>query len=61
MLEIMGNLAVEHVAGEDNDDDHNDGVKWHDIGIFSDAQWTVLIGKCLGSFSKPIIPWNLLS
>jgi proteasome activator subunit 4 len=51
MLEMMGNLAVEHVAGMDNNDSHDSGVEWQDIGIFSETQWTVLIGKCLGSFS----------
>lgn len=51
MLEMMGNLAVEHVAGKDNGDGYGGGAEWQDIGIFSQTQWTVLIGKCLGSFS----------
>ena len=50
MLEIIGNLAIEHM-GKDNDHDHDGGVRWKDIGIFSEPQWTALVGKCLGSFS----------
>jgi proteasome activator subunit 4 len=52
MLEIMGTLAVEHVAGKDSGEGHEGGAEWLDIGIFTDAQWTVLVGKCLGSFSE---------
>lgn len=55
MLEMMGNLAVEHVAGKGNSEDYDGGVEWQDIGIFSEAQWTVLTGKCLGSFSPFIL------
>lgn len=50
MLEIMGNLAVENVAGIY--DDEKPGAEWRDIGIFSATQWTLLICKCLGSFSE---------
>jgi len=45
MLEMMGNLAVENMGG-------NTPIEWRDVGIFTSNQWTVLIGKCLGSFSE---------
>jgi proteasome activator subunit 4 len=55
MLEIMGNLAVEHVAGRESERHYGSDVEWQDIGIFAEAQWTVLVGKCLGSFSKSVL------
>lgn len=48
MLEIMGNLAVEHVGNMGD----SDPTPWLDVGIFSEDQWTILMGKCLGSFSE---------
>ncbi|HEV7737874.1 MAG TPA: hypothetical protein VGO47_10950 [Chlamydiales bacterium] len=50
MLEVMGNLAVEYGAAMDDDESYEN--QWRDIGIFTTAQWTVLMGKCLGSFSE---------
>ncbi|KAF8527908.1 ARM repeat-containing protein [Hysterangium stoloniferum] len=54
MLEIMGNLAVEHVTGSAHEEGTESGVPWKDVGIFSESQWTVLMGKCLGSFNIPV-------
>lgn len=48
MLEIMGNLAVEHTGHRGK----HDSTPWLDVGIFSEDQWTILMGKCLGSFSE---------
>ncbi|KAF8587289.1 ARM repeat-containing protein [Ramaria rubella] len=53
MLEIMGNLAVENVAGKSGED-YEEGAEWLDVGIFTEAQWIVLVGKCLGSFNVPV-------
>lgn len=48
----MGVLAVEHVAGKDSGQGYEGGAEWLDVGIFTESQWTVLVGKCLGSFSE---------
>ncbi|GJJ09464.1 hypothetical protein Clacol_003687 [Clathrus columnatus] len=50
MLEIMGNLAIEHVGNRS----YPDTTPWLDVGIFSEDQWNVLMGKCLGSFNIPV-------
>jgi hypothetical protein len=44
LIELCGELSEEHKTGS--------AVKWKDVGIWTDAEWTVLVGKALGSMSK---------
>lgn len=46
LIELCGDLSEEHKTGS--------AVKWRDVGIWTDAEWTVLVGKALGSMSKVI-------
>ena len=46
LIELCGDLSEEHKTGS--------AVKWKDVGIWTDAEWTVLVGKALGSMSKVI-------
>lgn len=55
MIELMGTLAEEHVAGKAGDVGSEGGSQWKAVGIFSEEQFTVLIGKCLNSMSKRFI------
>jgi proteasome activator subunit 4 len=55
LLEFAGSLAEEHVAGLNGGEG---GAKWEDVGIWTQAQWNVLIGKGLGSMSMFVEPKN---
>lgn len=44
LIELCGELSEEHKTGT--------AVKWKDVGIWTDAEWTVLVGKALGSMSE---------
>jgi proteasome activator subunit 4 len=46
LIELCGDLSEEHKTGN--------AVKWKDVGIWTDAEWTVLVGKALGSMSEDI-------
>jgi len=46
LVELCGDLSEEHKTGST--------VKWKDVGIWTEAEWTVLVGKALGSMSKLI-------
>lgn len=48
MLLLAGELSEEHVAGTAGDEG---GAQWKDVGIWTQEEWTVLIGKALGSMS----------
>ncbi|KAL0578024.1 Proteasome activator BLM10 [Marasmius crinis-equi] len=47
LLELAGELSREHVTG-------TEGVQWKDVGIWSEAEWELLIGKALGSMNVPV-------
>lgn len=46
LIELFGDLSEEHKSGS--------AVKWKNVGIWSDVEWTVLVGKALGSMSTLI-------
>ncbi|KAF9648519.1 ARM repeat-containing protein [Thelephora ganbajun] len=46
LIEFFGDLSEEHKTGS--------AVKWKDVGIWTDAEWTVLVGKALGSMNVPV-------
>lgn len=50
MIELAGELAEEHVAGLAGDAGEQ-GMCWRDVGIWTQDQWTFLVGKCLGNMS----------
>lgn len=50
-LDLAGNLSEEHVSGPEGDAGQEGGAQWKDVGIWSDAEWNLLIGKGLGSMS----------
>jgi proteasome activator subunit 4 len=52
LIEMCGELSEEHVAGKSSATiDSSWGAEWKDIGIWTEAEWTVLVGKALGSMS----------
>lgn len=56
LIEFCGELSEEHVAGKSVDaTDGYGGAEWKDTGIWSQAEWTVLVGKALGSMSKKLL------
>lgn len=48
LIELFGDLSEDHRTGS--------AVKWKDVGIWNDAEWTVLVGKALGSMSELVVP-----
>lgn len=52
LLELVGELSEEHVAGKLGDAGEEGGAEFKDVGIWSEAEWTTLAGKALGSMSK---------
>ncbi|KAH8120588.1 hypothetical protein DFH11DRAFT_1838384 [Phellopilus nigrolimitatus] len=54
MIELMGDLAEEHVSGPAGPYGEECGANWRDVGIWSEDQWTLLMGKCLGSMNVPV-------
>ena len=57
LLELCGDLAEEHVAGKFGDIGMDGGAEFKDVGIWSEAEWTILAGKALGAMSE-LFPCN---
>jgi proteasome activator subunit 4 len=55
LIELVGDLSEEHVAGKFGSAGEDGGAKWRDVGIWTEKEWTMLIGKGLGSMSKLFI------
>lgn len=51
MINLVGELSEEHVAGTAGDAGPDGGAPWKDVGIWTQDEWTILIGKALGSMS----------
>ena len=51
-VELCGELAEEHVSGPYGDAGVEGGAEWQDVGIWTEYEWTLLIGKALGSMSE---------
>lgn len=56
MINLVGELSEEHVAGTAGDAGAEGGAPWKDVGIWTQEEWTVLIGKALGSMSMRPLP-----
>jgi proteasome activator subunit 4 len=51
LIEFVGELSEEHVAGISGSAGAEGGAQWKDIGIWSETEWTALMSKALGSMS----------
>jgi hypothetical protein len=51
LLEMCGELSEDHVSGTAGDAGQG-GALWKDVGIWTESQWAILVGKGLGSISK---------
>jgi proteasome activator subunit 4 len=51
LIEFVGELSEEHVAGTMGKAGEDGGAQWKDVGIWSETEWTVFMGKALGSMS----------
>lgn len=58
LLELCGELAEEHIAGEYGDSGKEGGAEFKDVGIWSEAEWTILAGKALGAMSE-LSPYSI--
>jgi proteasome activator subunit 4 len=54
LIEFVGELAEEHIAGVAGNAGLEGGARWKDVGMWSEAEWTVLMSKALGSMSTYI-------
>ena len=48
MIDLAGTLSEEHVAGKSG---IAGGAEWKDIGIWTEAEWGMLLGKGFASMS----------
>ncbi|KAG6820769.1 hypothetical protein H0H93_012033 [Arthromyces matolae] len=53
LLELAGFLSEEHIAGTSGDAGES-GAQWKDVGIWTNAEWQILIGKGLNSMNVPV-------
>ena len=53
-LEMCGDLSEEHVAGKSGDAGESGGADYKDVGMWSQTEWTLLVGKALASMSKSL-------
>lgn len=49
MIDFAGDISEENMFNESGEEG---GAEWKDVGIWTNEQWTILIGKGLGSMSK---------
>ncbi|KAA1468528.1 hypothetical protein DENSPDRAFT_833844 [Dentipellis sp. KUC8613] len=54
LIDLAGDLAEEHVAGTFGLAGPEGGAQWKDVGIWTDKQWTLLVGKALASMNVPV-------
>lgn len=51
LLDLSGNLSQEHVSGPFGTAGTEGGAQWKDVGIWSQAEWGLLVSKGLTSMS----------
>lgn len=54
LIEFVGELAEEHVAGGAGNAGPEGGAQWKDVGMWSETEWIVLMSKALGSMNVPV-------
>jgi proteasome activator subunit 4 len=52
LMELCGDLSEEHVSGIFGDAGEEGGAVFKDVGIWTEDQWNILVGKGLGSMSR---------
>ena len=59
-VDLCGELAEEHIVGQFGDAGIEGTAEWKAVGIWSEVEWTFLIGKALGSMSEFLLLPRLL-
>jgi proteasome activator subunit 4 len=54
LIALAGDLSEEHVAGRSGLAGEG-GAEWKDVGIWTQNEWIMLVGKGLGSMSECFI------
>ncbi|KAG5648210.1 hypothetical protein DXG03_006165 [Asterophora parasitica] len=54
LFELFGHLSEEHVSGPHGIAGEEGGAQYKDIGIWTEAEWTILVGKGLSSMNVPV-------
>lgn len=54
LLHMSGELSEEHVAGPFGLAGEDGGAKWKDVGIWTQSEWNMLVGKGLASMNVPV-------
>ncbi|KAI8995384.1 ARM repeat-containing protein [Trametes punicea] len=53
-IELCGELTEEHVSGPHSEHGTEGAAEWKTVGIWTEAEWTFLMGKTLGSMNVPV-------
>ncbi len=61
LLHMSGELSEEHVAGPFGLAGEDGGAKWKDVGIWTQSEWNMLVGKGLASMSECSVPYSHFS
>ncbi|KAG9009627.1 hypothetical protein FRB90_008255, partial [Tulasnella sp. 427] len=54
MISQFAALSVAHVAGTASEYGPEGSLAWKDVGIYSDAEWAMIMRACLASMSVPV-------
>jgi proteasome activator subunit 4 len=55
-MELCGELSEEHVSAPVASESEDGALVWKDVGIWSRAQWDIIVGKGLSSMGRsPVI------
>ncbi|KAF8078288.1 hypothetical protein FPV67DRAFT_1663041 [Lyophyllum atratum] len=54
MIDLAGLLSEEHVSGTSGDAGEEGGARWKDVGIWTEAEWKILVAKGLSSMNVPV-------
>ena len=60
-IEMCGDLSEEHVSAPIPLEGEDSGMVWKDVGIWSQAQWNILVGKSLSSMGRSSVIFLLLA
>ncbi|GLB36441.1 putative protein with domain of unknown function (DUF3437) [Lyophyllum shimeji] len=54
LIDLAGLLSEEHVSGTSGDLGEEGGAPWKDVGIWTEAEWQILVAKGLSSMNVPV-------
>lgn len=60
-IEMCGELSEEHVSAPIASEGEDFGMVWNGVGIWSQIQWNILVGKGLSSISRSSVIISLIS